>query len=48
MVPLLHDIRTEHMIKNRYNSLLTKQSKTKMEREERLVSKLINQLKKKR
>jgi hypothetical protein len=46
IVPVLRDTRTEHMIKNRYNSLLSKQRRSKKEREEHLIQKIIKQLKK--
>lgn len=46
LVPVLKDTRTEHMIKNRYNSLLNKQRKSKKEREEQLCLRIIKQLKK--
>ena len=45
-MPVLKDTRTEHMIKNRYNSLLNKQRKSKKEREEQLCLRIIKQLKK--
>lgn len=46
MVPVLNDTRTEHMIKNRFNSLISKQRRSKKEREEHLILRIIKQLKK--
>lgn len=46
LVGILNDSRTEHMIKNRYNSLLNRQRAAKKEREETSVSKIRKQLKK--
>lgn len=46
LVSVLKDTRTEHMIKNRYNSLINKQRKSRKEREEQLSLKIIKQLKK--
>lgn len=46
IVPILKDSRTEHMIKNRYNSLINKQRKSKKEREEHLRHRIVKLLKK--
>lgn len=46
LVSVLKDTRTEHMIKNRYNSLVNKQRKSKKEREEQLCHRIIKQIKK--
>jgi hypothetical protein len=46
IVPILRDTRTEHMIKNRYNSLINKQRKSKKEREEHLRHRIVKLLKK--
>lgn len=46
MVPLLKNSRTEHMIKNRFNSIVSKYRVSRKEREEYLVVKIIKQLKK--
>lgn len=46
LVPLLNDCRTEHMIKNRFNSLINKQKGSKKEREEISVAKIRKLLKK--
>lgn len=46
LVPILNEVRTEHMIKNRFNSLISKIKYHKKEREEQMVLKIVNQLKK--
>jgi hypothetical protein len=46
IVPLLNNSRTEHMIKNRFNSIISKRRVSRKERDEHLVSKIIKQLKK--
>jgi hypothetical protein len=46
LVPILNDTRTEHMIKNRFNSLISKLKCSKREKEEQMMIKIIRQLKK--
>lgn len=44
IVPLLHETRTEHMIKNRYNSLVSKNKSNKKQKEEEIANKIYRQL----
>ena len=47
LVPVLNQTRTEHMIKNRYNSLITKlRGGSRKEREEQVIQKVIKHIKK--
>lgn len=46
LVPVLQQTRTEHMIKNRYNSLVNKQKLKRKETEDHLVTRIVRQLKK--
>jgi hypothetical protein len=46
IVPLLNDTRTEHMIKNRYNSLISKARSSKKQKEEETARKILKQLNK--
>lgn len=40
VVPLLNETRTEHMIKNRYNSLISKNKVNKKQKEEEVANKI--------
>lgn len=44
MVDLLDGTRTEHMIKNRYNSLIAKWRGPKKQKEEDVAKKILNML----
>lgn len=46
LVSILKETRTEHMIKNRFNSLMTKMKANKRDKEENMIQKIIRQLKK--
>ena len=47
LVPVLNNTRTEHMVKNRYNSLITKlRGNNKKEKEEQVIQKVIKHVKK--
>lgn len=43
-MPILEHKRTEHMIKNRYNSLINKNRLSKREKEEVVANKILNEL----
>ena len=44
IVPLLNETRTEHMIKNRYNSLINKNKSNKKQKEEDICDKIYKEL----
>ena len=44
IVPLLNETRTEHMIKNRYNSLINKNKSNKKQKEEDICDRIYNEL----
>ena len=46
LVPVLEGTRTEHMIKNRFNSLLNRQKHNRRETDDQLLHRIIRQLKK--
>ena len=47
LVPILNETRTEHMIKNRFNSLMTKlRGNSKKEKEDHVIQKVIKHIKK--
>lgn len=46
LVSILNDSRTEHMIKNRFNSLMSRQRRSKKEREDHIVQRVMRILKK--